>query len=143
MLGLLLASALAMSSPLNLIDESLQFDVPSRMSLSAPSAAGGPVPAVLSFFVVGLGQVVNGEPVKGVLTFLSAGFLGGVGLGLAQVGPDHRANGATYLGLGMLGAFVVVYVWSIVDAWRGGWSSGSGGDWSAGIEPMRSDVYRP
>lgn len=143
MLGLLLASTIALSSPLTLLDESLQFDPSPRLSLSLPSATGGPVPAVLGLFVVGLGQVVNGEPVKGVATFLGAAFLGGVGLGLAQVGPDQRPSGATYLGLGMIGAFVVLYAWSVWDAWTGGGTDGSDEDQPVGMAQMRPGVSFP
>jgi TM2 domain-containing membrane protein YozV len=61
---------------------------------SAPQTHG--MPALLSFFIPGLGQIVKGQVGKGVLAFI------GVGLGLViMVIPG-----------------VIIWIWQIVDAYN-------------------------
>jgi TM2 domain-containing membrane protein YozV len=54
------------------------------------------VPALLSFFIPGLGQIVKGQVAKGIFTFI------GVGLGLLM----------------LIIPGVVVWIWQIVDAYN-------------------------
>lgn len=79
-----------------------------------PSAKNPAVAAILSFFVVGLGQVYNGKYRTAILMFVLAvlsAMLWGIGIGVITS--------------------LIVWIWSITDAWNvakkaGGSTSGSG-----------------
>lgn len=80
------------------------------------------ISALLSAAIPGLGQVFNGQVLKGVGFFLGVGLLFGVGGAL--VSPDMILVG---LGLQLVG--LVVYIWNIYDAYAVAASGpGSGGD---------------
>jgi TM2 domain-containing membrane protein YozV len=53
------------------------------------------VPALLSFFIPGLGQIVKGQVGKGILIFI------GVGLGLLLIIPG-----------------IIIWIWQIIDAYN-------------------------
>ena len=54
------------------------------------------VPALLSFFIPGLGQIVKGQLIKGIIVFI------GVGLGLIM----------------LIIPGIVIWIWQIVDAYN-------------------------
>ena len=80
----------------------------------SPSTKNPAVAAILSFFVVGLGQVYNGKYKTAILMFVLAvmsAMLWGIGIGVITS--------------------LIVWIWSITDAWNvaketGGSTSGSG-----------------
>lgn len=84
-----------------------------RVTMS-PSAKNPAVAAILSFFVVGLGQAYNGKYRTAILMFVLAvisAMLWGIGIGVITS--------------------LIVWIWSITDAWNvakkaGGSTSGSG-----------------
>jgi TM2 domain-containing membrane protein YozV len=78
------------------IEEEEQY----RIQLAAASTHNAPrkhgVPALLSFFIPGLGQIVKGQVGKGILAFF------GVGLGLFMLVIPG----------------VIIWIWQIVDAYN-------------------------
>jgi TM2 domain-containing membrane protein YozV len=76
--------------------------------LKNPELAGA-----LSVLVPGLGQVYNGETVKGISVL--TGFLGGIAVCIAaKIGDTNDSIGASgWLGVGMIGT---AYLWGIIDA---------------------------
>lgn len=65
------------------------------MSDTANSNQKHGVPALLSFFIPGLGQIVKGQVGKGILIFF------GVGLGMLLVIPG-----------------IIIWIWQIADAYN-------------------------
>lgn len=99
------------------------------------------VAPLLSAFMPGMGQLVNRQPVKGGLMVAGVSLLFVVTLGLtfykvsqaimAMGEPDPAidkwaalnvqlvAQGMVWL-LAMLGLYLAILVWSVIDAWRWG-----------------------
>ena len=75
-------------------EERFRMQIAADRPQSAPQTHG--VPALLSFFIPGLGQIVKGQVVKGIFTFI------GVGLGLFMLVIPG----------------VVIWIWQIVDAYN-------------------------
>jgi hypothetical protein len=72
---------------------------------------------ILSGVFPGLGQFYNRQPLKGV-AFLGAGIV--IGWLLGRVTPtdlDALATPGLTL-VGLLGALLAVFLWSVADAWR-------------------------
>ena len=127
MVSLVLAGAVALGSAGGLLERELHLEVPSVTAAEVFRADGGVVPACLSFLFPGAGQVYNGEPFKGGLMFLGIGLTAGMGIAIAQVGPGQEPHAGTWVGLGLLGVSMLIYGWSVIDAFMP-WGLYGGGD---------------
>jgi len=67
----------------------------SKQSDQSKSSQKHGVPAILSFFIPGLGQIIKGQILKGILIFI------GVALGLVLIIPG-----------------AIIWIWQIVDAYN-------------------------
>jgi TM2 domain-containing membrane protein YozV len=78
------------------IEEEEKYRLQIAASVTPPANQKHGVPALLSFFIPGLGQIVKGQVAKGIFTFI------GFGLGILMfVIPG-----------------VIVWIWQIVDAYN-------------------------
>ena len=77
------------------IEEEEQYRMPIAPVGAQNTSQKHGVPALLSFFIPGLGQIVKGQVGKGVLSFI------GVGLGLVVLVIPG----------------VIIWIWQIVDAY--------------------------
>ena len=125
-----------------LLDQSLSMNLNGVMSPSAAAdnlklslddgSGGGAsmspwIPWIASFIIPGLGQVINGQILKGVAFFLGDGLLFGIGEGLVAPGADGTAI-SPVAGLVFELAGTVVWVWNWWDAYATAKAAGGGDD---------------